>query len=510
MHATPSPTSRLRERFVLTLVFLAACWLYLGNLGNILLWQDEAQTALIAKTVLARGIPYGTDGVNFFSQERGAEYGENFVYKWQTWLPFYVLALFFQLFGESTFVARLPFALFGMATLFLLHRYVREATGDGKTAMFTTLVLCVSIPWLLLARQCRYYSMTAFFALLALYGFLRIVTGRRWGETIFATGAVALFHCHYLYVASLLAAVGLQTLLLHRDRLLRMLLVTGVVIGINAPWLIWLSGMKYGQAYSASFLDPQLFLWRLTGFARDSAAHALPLPFLGAALAVGIGLVFRCRPPRGRDGGCTLSPHLLTPLLFIVFTLVALCASAPAPFFRYLSPLLPLYALIAGVVLRLAWQLHPLVTGALALYLLSRQPLLPYFHELTHDYTGPVERIVDHLKANASPTDVVAITYGDMPVKFYTGLRVVGGLTGEDLAPARNADWIVIRQHLISDKDAEVRDFLARTSDWHNYERIVLPGPDVPFENRESPDEHLFASPTEGPPLIIFRRRPST
>jgi len=29
-----------------------------------------------------------------------------------------------------------------------------------------------------------------------------------------------------------------------------------------------------------------------------------------------------------------------------------------------------------------------------------------------------------------------------MPLKFYTDMRVIGGLTGEDLSGAQNADWV--------------------------------------------------------------------
>lgn len=137
--------------------------MFLWNLGNHYLWQDEAQTALISKTVVSDGVPRGYDGRNFFSQEKGAEYGDNFVWKWHTWLPFYILAGFFKIFGTKTFVARLPFALFGIGTVFLAYFFSKALWQDKKTAAVTALLLLVSVPFLLLSRQCRYYSMSAFF-----------------------------------------------------------------------------------------------------------------------------------------------------------------------------------------------------------------------------------------------------------------------------------------------------------------------------------------------------------
>lgn len=54
------------------------------------------------------------------------------------------------------------------------------------------------------------------------------------------------------------------------------------------------------------------------------------------------------------------------------------------------------------------------------------------------------------------PGDVVATTYDDLPIRFYAGLRAVGGLTGEGLAPARSAEWVIIRRNLVSDQSAAV------------------------------------------------------
>jgi len=58
-----------------------------------------------------------------------------------------------------------------------------------------------------------------------------------------------------------------------------------------------------------------------------------------------------------------------------------------------------------------------------------------------------MEGFVGHLRQYAQPTDTVAISYGDMPIKWYTGLRVIGGLTGENLEDAGHARWVIIRKY---------------------------------------------------------------
>jgi hypothetical protein len=72
---------RGRERVVVCLLAALAGVLLLANLGNQYLWQDEAQTALLARTILSAGVPLGYDGRNHFSQELGVEYGEDGIWK---------------------------------------------------------------------------------------------------------------------------------------------------------------------------------------------------------------------------------------------------------------------------------------------------------------------------------------------------------------------------------------------------------------------------------------------
>ena len=106
------------------------------------------------------------------------------------------------------------------------------------------------------------------------------------------------------------------------------------------------------------------------------------------------------------------------------------------------------------------------------------------------------------------PHQVVAVNYGDLPIKFYTRMRVIGGLTGEDMEEAREADWIVLRRsHVGGEEDARVRRFLKEQLASGGYERLVIDYPDTPFENREDPNLHRFKTARDVPPVRMFRRR---
>ena len=118
----------------------------------------------------------------------------------------------------------------------------------------------------------------------------------------------------------------------------------------------------------------------------------------------------------------------------------------PAPFFRYLAPLLPVFVILYGFVIEQTLAVMPAVALAPIVIFLFNQPLPDFFSEITHDYNGPMEGIVAFLRQNAAQGDTVVITNEDLPLKFYTNLRVVGGLTGENLTPYLSAKWVIIRK----------------------------------------------------------------
>jgi hypothetical protein len=101
---------------------------------------------------------------------------------------------------------------------------------------------------------------------------------------------------------------------------------------------------------------------------------------------------------------------------------------------------------------------------------------------------------------------MVAITYGDMPLKFYTKMRVIGGLTGENLSPAKQANWVILRKYFASEKDLEVKKYLVRNIQWDDYKGIMLNYPDIAFENREDPDMHYFRTVTDEDRVVIFHK----
>jgi hypothetical protein len=249
------------------------------------------------------------------------------------------------------------------------------------------------------------------------------------------------------------------------------------------------------------------------GFLVSLVLTTFPPLFL-AGLAIVLGL-------RRRRGGAG-APMEWGPaseyevhVLFLAVTLAALSLTSPWPFYRYLAPVLPVLCLLLARLVATALELHALAGPALFGLLVLTGPLPGFVFELTHDYHGPVEGMVRYLQREGRPGETVAVTYEDLPLAFYTDLRVVGGLTGADLTPGHTAEWIVLRQHLVGAADRAVADDLRLNVAWKDYQRIELDAPDTLFDNREALSDSIVVRPAEGHPfrtvsaaprLVIFRR----
>lgn len=521
------PSARMSPRWewlFVAVLAVAAVGLLVTNLGDQYLWQDEAQTALIARTVLTHGVPLGHDGKNYFSQEGGAEYGSGYVWKWHTWLPFYVLAGFFGVFGFSTFVARLPFALFGVATVVLTYFFARSLFESRRTAMLSAAALVLSVPFLLLCRQCRYYSPAAFFPVAGLYAYLGIIRRKRYATIGFVLAAMLLFHTQWIYFVTLLAAVLVHVVFFHRERLRAVLWAGGIASVLVAPWAVWFLGGRYGERFGERVLNPEHVA--LVGASYVRQINTYVFPFLLVLVPVAV-LVFRRVGGRAllRRGWRDLLEKISLPLLFVATTLAVLCVLSPFPFFRYLAPVIPMLAMMAGVVLEMGTSVHPVV-GPVILAVLTcivpvpasdgvpershqvvLSPIWSYAYELTHHYTGPMEGIIGYLKEHAKPGDTVAISYGDLPVKFYTDLRVIGALTGEDLSDLPRAQWLILRKYQVSSGMVPFQDAAKRQLAGRNYEAIPIDCPDLPYENREDPSLHHYWTVRDGSRVVIHRRK---
>ena len=154
----------------------AAFW----RLDAVNLYRDEADTAILAQDMVQhhRWIPRYFDGRQLVTHlPDGSDIDGRFIPVIPGWMQFYVEAASFRFLGVNTWTARLPFALLGLAALFVIYRTGR-LLSPGLGAWLPLLLASTSVFTWYALRQARYYALVYLFAALLLYEFCRYLKDR--------------------------------------------------------------------------------------------------------------------------------------------------------------------------------------------------------------------------------------------------------------------------------------------------------------------------------------------
>ena len=517
------------------LLLIVAVVLLLTNLGNMYLWQDEAETALLSQRLGAFGLPLAFDGRNLIRQApQDVQYTQDYVWVYHPWLPFYLTSFSLSLFGPTTFAARLPYALAGLATILLLY-HTTQRCFHRHIAMLASTLLLFCVPFALHARQCKYFAFAALFTVATLDAYLRMrdADSPSFALPYFIGAALFLFQSNFGAFVPLMAAIGLH-LLATRPRwpeLWRFVVAGLILTACVVPWAFYLQTWARGRFA----FDVLRFVSHLVHYAVYVTGWVFPALLL-ILFALLLARLFK-RSGQDRREASLLSLYLLVCLLTVLF----LSATFIWMYFSYIVQLVPLlmvllawtvwqmvrrwrllgYALLVVLITTNLLHVFPYVLpitrqfkwAALAArpYLAETDALLvaagqirtdlkDYGYELVHDYDGPNEGIVLFLRQQADADDLVVANYGELPIAFYTGLDIAGGLSGFRLEEASDAEWIINRRH------GPYRDELARLVTEGSYEPIEIPYPDLPWGNRPVPEYHKFATVRDAPNVVIHRR----
>jgi hypothetical protein len=414
-------------------------------------WDDEAETAIVAKNLATSGHLSGWDGRHLCAFRNGSILDENFHPRNPIGM-YLATAASFRLFGCSTTAGRFPFVVAGLGALFILFWILRtEYPTLPVLARYSVALTGLSTSYLLYIRQCRYYALCIFFALLALALYRASLRKPTWA--IFAglgASLAAFFFSHYLimicFTVSLLAVhFVFHTRQWGKKDFFRAALACGLV----ALPIVWFSVLKQVWIRPDMARDagvPMQILTRLYLNFRDFDAFGV----LPGILAIG-AVVWAVRYGKKY---LEMKPFLEFGL-FIAAYMVVLAILSPQLVkvgrfdnladLRYMVVLIPLGAVCAGALLSIihnktklaAFLLFCTITCTNVLCLRLINPhlrlLLPaYVYEITHDYQTPYEVVTDLLSSNPrfmKDTIVCIPEFSQLPIQFYCGdfLRI-GGL----------------------------------------------------------------------------------
>ncbi|MCM2303563.1 MAG: glycosyltransferase family 39 protein [Elusimicrobia bacterium] len=532
--------------------------LLLFRLGRPALWQDEAETALRAASIQETGLPRMTlDGVLVTAQPSLAKHEGNAegVWIWNTWLPAYMTAASFSVFGQTPFAARLPFALCAFVSLWFFPRLFDDESGPPWAAEAGLVLLVLSPAFLLFARQSRYYALTALGTVLTMLAWRRLLSGSKGGAAALVLSLSFLLHSSFAFFAIAAVALAADAALRGRECLGRRFAgaaLAAAALSLPVFWYfrVWDRPGNHLYAPVEAFEFLKTFLLWLSLFA--------VAPLLPAAVAVkrrsywpvAAGFVLLCglvaegafsrlaaalalawilaRAVRSRD-----VERLAW--LWLAATLGLLSFSAAEPYGRYLMGALPALAYLGGrwiaelaggrraAALALAAFLAAanwagwLPSKAAALVAAPAAPaasvsgmmrqrlrdagprsdLARFLGELARGPEGYVEAVARAVKESGGET---AFSDADnLSLMFAAGVKPVYKEELDFLKP----DWLLISPWLRLDQQASVE--LAALATSAAYEPVPVSAPRLLWQNNPDPLFRDFA-PKPGP-LALFRRR---
>ena len=417
------------------LMAVASAVLLFARLGHYAPWDDEAITAMTARSLWeTHDTGIRVDGRNLMAYRNGLLV-RNYKDRFTPPLQFFLLAPVIGLFGDGNLAIRSPFAIYGAITVAIGLRWLWRALPPSPLLWWAAaFILLTNAEFFLFFRQCRYYGLAMMLTLATAYLYCHR-TGRTRGIWGLSTVMTGLLMAQYLdYAAAVGCLVVDYAIWGRRDRRITLpqwfvLIVPQLVVAaIVCP--IWNPIARQHEAGPDGF-EHHWFrdhLWLMFLNVRDMVASdfvVLPL-VLGAPL-----LWFKRRSP-----WLLRAPMVLAVYIGTVSLCVATAAQeAQTAEVRYLAPLLPMCCAVAIVAVRGTVVLRPgprnalLALSALTVLVgtsiggqgpvITSDPLA-FYRELIHPqaepYTPTAAWINDHVKAGESV--FVAPDYMVYPLMF--------------------------------------------------------------------------------------------
>jgi hypothetical protein len=177
-------------KITIAVFVLTVCSFFLFfKLGYYALWDDEATTALYAKSVWRTGDTSALIDHNLVAFKSGIEL-KHLKNRYIPPLQFYLAAPFVGFSNGSAFAARFPFAICGLLTVAVMLLWLWRENASISMWLLTSAGIITNVSLMLFFRQCRYYAPTILATIvLAFLYFYR--DGRK--RTSFGIAFVSLF-----------------------------------------------------------------------------------------------------------------------------------------------------------------------------------------------------------------------------------------------------------------------------------------------------------------------------
>jgi hypothetical protein len=532
------------------IVFIISTCLLCCNLGARYLWQDEAQTALLAQRMMSFGRPLAYDGRNLltmdlFSSEaesriptgdpeesvryhvRRGDFKDDTTWIGHPWGQFVVAGVFLSVLGNDTIPARLPFVLAGALTATLLFLIVRKRLSSSMAAAISVALVLSNSFWVMHMRQCRYYALSSLFLLLTLESYLRWKEGKRWGGVVFLGTAWVWFQMDYGSLWPVLGVLGLDSLITRARPVRETALVFAGFFASTVPFCIYYE-LARRSGFAATPLSDSIWimLFKVNLF-------LFPLTIIPAVLCL---FFIKRKSNSGSQPPSLVGLSLVTFFIFVIWMLLV----TPYPFYRYIVPATTLSAIVIGYLIAESSRLVPRakdypwlapsvavsatllfsITNLLSwpgIYIVPPKSRIDYYissfvrpelrlliDDLAATGNDPNRAVVEFLRKRIKPDDEVVINYEDNPLMFYLPNRIRGGISCFRVtAPPENVRFLVYRRSVLFSHAA----IYSRNFQMDRWEAHSVDAPDIPWGNFPDPEFHYaFLSTRSPPPITVLER----
>lgn len=506
------------------------------------LWGDEAETALFARNILRYGIPKGWDGVNIMGLNNGIVLNEHLINYISPWLQYYLVAVSFWLFGESSFTARLPFIVLSILTMPLFYYLSYLITKNRRIALLALWLLSLCIPFILFSYQARYYSITVFTGLLFSIAVFRLTQQTLFPKVLFAISGILFFYAHYIsfiafYISIFLAYISYlltkRASLPQIRKFLYLFCIHSIILLVACiPWYLLLKPESGSNLSLSSIKDiPFRFIVSFAGaLYGHNLNNLLPLAFIPLFSVI----LYRQRKQK------EVLIFLLLPFLYLTLMAVfnTVIESYELTVIRYATVIFPFSLLLCAYILYKIWQLKKWVavvllgafvfTNLFTLYK-PRSFLLEFMHEAINPYPTPDKMVANYLQAHAKAGDTAFITLdrNHEPLIFHLHdkIRFVNRISPNHprIFPKNriiipqyiydfrdNPDWIILYGKQGNDRSFFTFDYrpLPKNIDLHRqYKEITLP---IFFSDMSRPEisHHSFLEikPSKNAQVFIYKK----
>ena len=467
----------------------------------------------------------------------------NGLFVYRPWFSYYAQGFSLSVIGQTTFAARLPFALIGVLSIIFFYRFSLKFTGRKYIAFLASFLLASSIPTLIYFRTARYVGIPILLTVLLLNFYIDIYKNKKWDPFPLTVVSIIFFHTMYVEFAGVIMGVLIHFFIHIKETLPENRKRAAWAAGISGifciPWLIFIfpvfSHVTEYWASNSIFIDSSWlgFPKRFFGFLFQVNNYIFPLvllPFLFLKrlrpFAKQISLLLLCN----LTILLTALPHLMPLQQYLVssfpllFLLLAILLTSLFPRYPSLSSLLATLLITSNLIhvgsflpVKALVKNHPEwfqktpylknVYASLIREINVKSIYFDYLYEISHPYKGPLDAVVAFFKTHGRPGDSCYIDSEFESLAFYTGMKMI---PNSELSLQLAPDWIVLRGHdnLFLKKEnlsSKVQNVI-RVLQSNAYTRIELDAPAIWVNNTYDIQIHEFRSPSSNDKIVVYQR----